>query len=338
MAACLLAFAGLELGGENNLDLSVHELYSRFTPFAVSPREVGCFYDLEEGRLAFIAADGSLIQRVGRAGKGPGEFSDVRGVYWASELDKFVVFDRGAGRMSLWSEGGARTGETSLSRLEDEPRLFRGRALSVDNFAGPDLMDAALYVAEPDKGGARPIWRDRFSPAKKLTAVPGRRPLIIFIDWDARISFDVGADFIAATRLEDDKLYLIDLDGKPLLPPLPSGLPRLPTTDAHREAQIAKSLPRFRQALKKHIATPPFWPVIRRVRVDERNRVWVFGYSGRDDAPVPTRVFSRQGRMIAEGRAPFLPAWVANGKLYALDLKGEQETLVLRWRTFALPK
>jgi hypothetical protein len=95
--------ASLQLGGTNDNDSLEFSTRTPFLPVAELPD--GRIVVGDQKRLKYFDASGKLLQIAGRAGSGPGEFSDIRDLCPQSDGTLAVIDDDG--QWSLWNAQGA---------------------------------------------------------------------------------------------------------------------------------------------------------------------------------------------------------------------------------------
>jgi hypothetical protein len=98
-------------------------------------------------RIHRFSLDGEALGTVGRAGEGPGEFSQVRGML-ALEGGDVVVLDAGVRRLTRFGPGGALLGSTPLPEGVQAGPIGRDLAGHL-YFRAQDLSDAARQPGSP---------------------------------------------------------------------------------------------------------------------------------------------------------------------------------------------
>ena len=126
---------------------------------------IGQAFLLADGRLVasdqgvneirVFGPDGTFLNTIGRLGEGPGEFSDVTGV-WRTVDDLIGVWDRGNLRISTFRPDG-RLVSANRVRVEEETEYSQTPEVLFGSFANGDILLASLeFGGTPDSPGAIP--------------------------------------------------------------------------------------------------------------------------------------------------------------------------------------
>jgi hypothetical protein len=293
-------------------------LYAHF-PFTVSDRGTVIAGDAQERHLLYLDPEGNLITKVGTQGQGPSEFQDIAVVQWYRNEQCVRVTDFGNRRYSRWNEKGKFIDEISFpgDLIFDFWFLNQKAMITSKDIAGhfeghPRLVKISLA----DKKETQ-LWEHMLPKNKQVTsATVEGRTMARLLQWDPKIVFAVGSNYIAVIWGEDQKIHLIDFEGKPLAKPFPCGLPQTPVTREDENRQIMEFPAEWREVLGKNMVRYEYWPSVNQMTVDPKDRLWVFGFHKGEDQPYPLRVYDRNGNLLAEGKVANLPSAILEDSLY----------------------
>lgn len=310
--------APINLKPVSSLDMSEHEIFSDFS-FAVTDKDTIVVGDPNNHQLLYLDQEGNLIKKVGGQGEGPGEFQNTASIEWYSKEKCLRVVDFGNRRISSWSETGELLGEIKFPR----PMIFqfkftnKDHMLTAQDLAGhfegkPKLVDINL-----EDNQAKELWAQELPGKMPLTEIPG--VVARLNNWDPKLNFDAGSNFIAVNWGQSPHMQILDMDGKVIVRNVKLGLPQPPVSDEDVERQLAEWEPRFRAGLRKGLARAEVWPTVFDIRVDDQDRIWVFGFRTQDSDPYPFRLFDAKGKLLGEGQVPNIPKVTRDAFYYLLE-------------------
>lgn len=329
LALCLLADTVRPV--ERNLsDLGV---YSDYLVYAVSENGSLLLVDVREDALHFLDANLKTIRSLNQKGQGPEEVDWITGAYWDLEQKRFCLFDRGNGRVTLWNEQGEHLGVQPYPWFDEDPKAGPdGTYFYIEQF--PDRQyKSILYQVDGKKRERRQLHLMDLSRTRRFTKLPHPSrptPMLFHLDWEAYMRYDLGSDFLVVNNGDGDLLTLMDFQGK-VVGEIRTSLPQLPVTDQQVEAVIERLPRHHHNPMKKHIAPPGHWPVVREILVDGADRIWVFGQQGLPGRPFPYKRYNRSGVLESEGVLDQVPLHVGSNVLYFLR-ENEDEEMILEKR------
>lgn len=326
MIAMLILYMGqIEFHQTGLIDLAPHEIYTQSydaesaSLVALSDDGTICILDENELQMVFIRPDGSLGKRVGREGKGPGEFKffGPSGITWIPGEKVFAVMDWGNRRVSKFSPSGELISEFHAPRFADAP-----------NYPNPKTL---LYISAPNgQGGEHPrlmafdiatqtpstVWE--YVPEKPIELTRGGNFVITF-NWDPILTYGMGSDFIAIAFGSTKQIHMVGLNGKAIGAPIKAELRQFPVTDEQIAEQLDTLDANQKPIVKQNLVRPEFWPSILKIIVDRKDRIWAFGPRQELASPWQVNVFDRQGHLLGKGELPTIPALISEDTLYYIS-------------------
>ena len=319
----LAAFGRLEPAIVWNLEK--HAVFAHWTSFDVSDQDLLAIIDPTSKQLLLIDAMGELRSRCGAEGDGPGEFRSPRLVQWLPGDGAFLVFDQDHRQASLWSPTG---------------RLVKAFHLPLKLLESSEFLDqdSLFYIWKPyGEGGNKPtllnyrISSKKYAPVweydlkdKKFTKVPmARGETTMILPWDGFVCFDVGADFIAVTYPDAEAISILDLKGRLLDSFTPRGIKIYPIVKEQVQRVIEERDREMAAALKAHpnkLVVPQAWPLVKGIRIDDRNRIWVTGSENRATGFHPLVVYDRLGKILYETEIQNVPRRLHGDALYYIHI------------------
>lgn len=299
--------------------------------YAVNPEGVIGALDIEEKQLVLIDDDGKLIKRVARKGQGPGELRNPNWIRWIAQERVFAVFDLMNRRLSKWTVKGDLLAEHAISiRASFTTHFLDGNTFITKlNPNGqtkgkpPTLVSYDVLAAEQ-----KMLWFHPLAKPIKMNMAGGRA---ISCSWNPRLHFGKGEGFIAVIFPNDNRIEIIDENGKPAGAGIDPQLPRYPVSKQQEEAVVAERLGPIFKALKadlNEVVKPEYWPSVMGLEVDPDNRIWAFGPTGTVGGAHPFKVFDRSGKLLGEGQLSHIP--FALGKNQAFIVAPNQQGLILK--------
>lgn len=290
-------------------------LFSQITSIAVDSRGYVYVGDWMAARVAVLDSTGALVRVVGRKGLGPGEFRSIRGVQVLPD-DSLMVFDPGAGRLSVFAPGQERPAYVVnvTAAVGGEPfYIHRTRANDAflamfrPVFRGDDTVRRMerLQVLELDgrpRGG--PI---RTYPARSFLKIDGSNGFAIMpnpfgneglytLGRGDRVHF-LWSDSLAVETIDTrgERVGRFSTRYSP---------PRVGDADVAVaiEGMPPQMMREFRSVLEDSL--PERWPAARHLLADDRGRLWI-GLHATAGQPREWAVFTPEGRYLV---SIFLPA------------------------------
>lgn len=315
------------------LDLSK---YGFFNPsslkMAVNEERVLCIFDNQENQLLFFHPNQDQVIKTGQPGKGPGEFSRCDGISWSDYEKRFVVFDSGNQRVTLFNSKGVMVGQEDLKvphTLENPLTIANHWFVFGKNYAGEDKKKSFIRMVNRLSGELKTIW-EVTDLKKTLTVLPGKRPIVFYMDWDEKIKFALGRNFIVYHYGSDPKLHIQSLDGK-MKRHFFHGLKSRKVTDQQVQEVLALAPQSMKSRLKLKLQRPKVWPNIQKLMVDSRERIWVIGFSAKTGGvPVPFKIFSRDGELLKGGMLGHVPLAITKDASFGAQAT-DDDGLIITW-------
>lgn len=305
----------------------------RAQAFAVSERGIIAILDRDEKQIVFIDAQGEFIRRSGRKGQGPGEFAYTPEIRWNARDSVFSVYDEIYNKLSHWDEGGNLEGETKVPRHRWMENLRylpgAGDVVFAKFIMGYDKQTPTLIRHNTDRNQSTVLWQYPMAKPRTGTADTKMGPFGMVNDFHSRLLFGLGSDFLAVNFSAEDRIHRLDLDGKPMGKPFSAGLPAWPVTETLIEDWLSEHEPFVRRMVtRKNLNLPEFYPPIRKLMVDQADRIWVFGFPRNMTGPTPYKVFSSKGKPLAVGKLPQMAQVFVNNQLFFLSEEEDGPVLV----------
>lgn len=306
--------------------------FSRISGLAVDA--TGRVHVADAGALdvVVLSPDGSVTERRGRGGRGPGEFSDLSGIQ-LTRGDSILTLDRQLNRLTWFPlEGGevrvlnlsqvspfpppfgvVQTGDGSLLveyrqyyRADDDPAddADRRRSFRLLSPEGVLLRDSLLILPEPEthtivrRGQIAMSTPNPFGRLAPWTLSPADQ---IVYGWGDSLAVDV-----------------YSLDGRKV-GGFHQDVPPQPITPAELNTVIGRQPQDFHAALRA--AAPATWPAFQQMVVDDRGSIWV-GVTTPLGQPTLWQVFTPDGELLCTDSLPETTriAAVREGRAYAIVL------------------
>ncbi len=294
-------------------DLEDHEIFEYYTSFDVADGDLLAVIDIQTPQLLLIDAQGEVKHRCGKRGKGPGELLDPRLVQYMPKQRAFALYDHGNRRISFWNTDGQLLAEThmSVNLGNDAELLDKDHLLYTWKSYGQQDQNPTLVSFHISAKKAAPFWTHELKKPMKFNAVTFEQGSgTVILPWDWRMVFAVGPEFIAVTFPATENIDLLDKQGKKLVSFAPR-LPRFPITpqqiDEAIEGRPSKETRAWMQTNRGSMIKPESWAAVAALRIDEQNRIWVFGSKKSPMSYHPVNVLNRKGELKKEYEIKSLP-------------------------------
>ncbi|MDJ0838884.1 MAG: hypothetical protein QNK37_20360 [Acidobacteriota bacterium] len=312
----MLKLISLDKTWEHNLEK--HEVF-RTRALAVNDEDVVGVIDRDANRVVLISGDGESAVPLGKSGQGPGELSGPVEITWSRSEKVFVVLDRGNTRVSKWNSAGELQKEYPITINGLYPRLADKNTLIMVRDAFGFGGTASINRISLKKDKAKELIKHTFEKNTRFTnAGNNQTPLQVAFRWDPKLVFDLGSDFLATAFTGKSEITITDHKGK-TLKTFPVKIPRHKVADDQIEEGIGLMPNNMHADLRAGMVRPEYWPYIREVFVDDKDRIWVIGSSRDTKASHAFRVYNRDGNMIGRGYVPKVPLYIGNGGVFYLD-------------------
>ncbi|HEX8903534.1 MAG TPA: hypothetical protein VF771_01690 [Longimicrobiaceae bacterium] len=265
--------------------------------------------------VAVLSPDARPLRRVGRQGKGPGEFDGVTDVRLLPG-DSLFVFDAGSARVTVFDPGSDHPAHTvSLSTAGlffpyQVAPLPDGGLLGVFRAAfgvGPDGGERGqrletIRAFNPDAS----LRRDSvltFPEYHALDVTQGPMSGSLFSPFIRRTLVAVDGDRIYTAWSDDWRVAVHSATGKNLGTIQPSDAPRpRPITDAEMDSVVSKmkaDLPFSRETIQRAMeaAGTRTWPLLQALLVDDAGTVWL-AVAGQRGEPTHWVGVDAQGKRV----------------------------------------
>lgn len=285
--------------------------------------------------IRVFSPDGQPIRRLGREGRGPGEFVQPFGMTWDS-LGRLWVMDPNLARYSVFDTAGTPAGEVTRrvfgfswpwpGRFAADGRLYEASLTSADPDpilafpmeadVAPDTFPNALaglvdgdFFDLRDRNGIGSVVAIPFGAASDWAITP---------DAHVWIGFS-GAYALARRSLDGDTTLLIERD-----------VPPVPVSGEERERAIEEDLGRFRDNPRLDLSRiPTTKPFFKRLLPDDSGHLWVLR-EGEGDAWF-FDVFAPDGTFLGDVSLPVVP------ELYPPPRLGRDRMLVVTRDSLDVP-
>jgi len=308
-------------------DLEKHDVFQHWTSFDVNDNDLLAIIDPTAKQLLLINAANELQGRYGQDGKGPGEFQSPTIVQWLSENRAFIVFDRVNRRGSLWNVKGELVKEyrVPVKLLETTEFLDQDSLFYVWKQYGQGGKKPTLLKYHIPTKKYVPVWEYELKD-KTFTVVPmSHGDVTMIMPWDGRVCFDVADDFVAVTYPDSNAINIIDFNGKtlasfsPRLKSFPVLEEQVQSVIDERDQKIANIM----NANRNKVAVPDAWPLVKEIRIDDKNRIWVTGSENRATGYHPLAVYDRSGKKLHETEIQSAPRRSHGDALYYIHIKDD---------------
>lgn len=271
-------------------------------------------------QLVFTDAWGKLKRRVGKPGRGPGEFSIIAAVGW-SRQGFFTVMDRHNQRVSTFDKEGALLKEYPARDLFRQPVFGEGTQLFCLKRQGKQGFESLVLSYDWQKGTSVSLYKTQMEP------------IATWMHWNPKVVFTPGRTFLVVNNGTDAEIRLIDpADGKKLASWMLE-VPRIPLTEEFLAAYKEDFLRRTGASSKggsgprPQFVTDEYWPWTDNILVDERDRIWVFLHRVSNQATTRFFIFDKRGEKLHEGALTGKVQALREGTLFVIqrDAQGEDQ-------------
>lgn len=249
-------------------------------------------------RLLFFGPDGEFRKRVGRRGRGPGEFENIG--WLALQRGSLIVYDQRLIRASVYTDAGEFVRLVSLVA----PAGHRATPEMIGAFGDGSFLAWVRLRAAPPQGGVglvRPnalLTRHDSTGAyidsiavvlgTEIAIVQGVVAQPVFA---RNTLFAVGPSGFYVSNNETFAVDAFSVDGT-LVRTIKMTHKPIPIT----EGDLLRAVP----AGGPEIPTPPFFPAIASLIVDDVGRIWVEQFTQDSTQPATWFVFDEAGTQVAE--------------------------------------
>ena len=275
----------------------------------------GNLYVADAVNVAVLTPDAQPLRRVGREGKGPGEFERVNAVR-VLPGDSLFAFDAGAARVTVFGPASDRPAHTvSLStaglffpyqvmRLSDGALLavFRA-AYGMGADGGPrGQRKETIRLLNPDAS----LRRDSVLTFPEYQAVEIAQDNLrgaLFSPFGRQMLVAVDGDRVYSAWSGDWRVDVHSATGKDLGTIHPAGTPRpRPVTDAEMDSVVdamKKDMPFSRETIQRAMdaAGNRTWPLLQAILVDDAGTIWL-AVTGQRGEPVHWVGVDQHGRHV----------------------------------------
>lgn len=317
----------MEFTPAENINLSKFDIYSTNVEYIVSDDQVvAILMDSREKYMLLLDGKGELIAKCGRKGQGPKEFQSPDAVWWDAQQQAFAVYDSDNGHISMWNGEGQYLSTKTVEHRLKNPNLHQKQTLFyTKNERGILEGMIALVKIDLESGATETFWsvgEGRYEPPKVKIS---NAVMVASTDWDPRLTYNLGSDFIVLSYTRNDLVKIYELDGtfrKNITP----AFKRYEVTEQEIDDQINASFSIARPTLRakrQELYTGKSWPRVRRILVDGKDRIWIIGQPNRNDGSFPIQIFNRQGQHQNETALPFEPSFIVEDRVYGLKESGD---------------
>ncbi|MGD8817725.1 MAG: NHL repeat-containing protein [Acidobacteriota bacterium] len=317
-------------------------LFYRASDVAIDVEENIYVLDAGNHRVQVFDADGQFLRSFGREGQGPGEFRQPQAM--ALRGDRVWIVDNLNHRVSEWTLGGELA----------EDRSAEPRGLSIERFAA--LANGSFLLAfDTDQVPQARVGVVRLSAAGAVMhryVDRGRRSTIMrradVEDPSVPAGYVLPAPAPGLAAGNDGRAYLTNGDEYQVLAldgtgaarwALRVGIAKRPFPESYVESMFQGSRERGGKATAAQFDDwrPRHFPMIQRLEVDGRGRLWVFLYAQFTPAPpdrLPVDIYSPEGERLLSASAPAVP-WSAAYDDFVYSIEVDRDTAeqkVVRYR------
>ncbi len=270
--------------------------------------------DQASRQLVFADAEGALIRRVGRSGRGPGEFTMIAAVGW-SLMGYFTVMDRVNARVSTYDRQGRLLKEYSVREACREPVFGPDGQLFCLQRQGKNGFELAILNYHWKRETSHELFRQQMDP------------IATWMHWNPRIVLAPapGGNWLAINNGKDAELRRIDSKNGEVLTSWKLRVPRIPLTEEFLASYKEEFFRRTGASDKGgagprvQFVTDDHWPWADHILVDEAERMWVFLHRASNQAPTRFFVYDKMGTPICEGALTGKVQAIRKGMLFAIQ-------------------
>lgn len=245
--------------------------------------------DQQAQQVRIFDAQGTLLRTVGRAGSGPGEFSQAAGPLFVARGDTVLVADIMLQRMNRFLAGGEEAGSFPLPMAEGIPVAW---AMTPDGRVAHQLMRFPFPgQPQPEPSSETPIVaRGTDGSADTLAVIRagetfrmqgGAMQIRMF---EPEPVWDIAADGSILTAVNTDYSIEVRSPGGAVARVIRKPFERAPVTATDREAFLelfrdawrrAGVPPAAMQQIEQSISFGEYYPALSRVKAGPGNTIWV---------------------------------------------------------------
>lgn len=301
-------------------------------PFAISESGGVLVLDSHAGRVLYFDKNGKYVKDFGTRGQGPGEWQRPITVEWNRAEKVFIIVDQRNARFSKWTESGE-----LIKEVKRPNGIYHVEFIDGDRFLG--AWDAAGRMGRPavklarltDISDAKTLWGLKLDAPPEVHRLDiGGQRFMFAPTWSERLIFSRGSDFAAVTFGRSGLVSLVDFEGTPLVHDLKPRLVEQPMSTKQYNAIVDEQPIHRRETIRKMVPKPETWPLIRGLRVDDHDRIWIFGAPGEENGLHSYVVYDRKGQVLHTGDLEAVPHLIQDGFLYYITDTNETESRVVK--------
>ncbi len=273
------------------------------------------------GSLKFFDFQGNLIAKAGGVGREPGRIYALSWLSWNVESQCFIALDDGR-HISCFTKVG--------EHIRDIPTKARGNSaiISLEKYVMLNRLWNIYVQLDPHGPGKSlnlaKLPEHEYNEETVVKSKYGSSKF--FYKWNSSILVGGCNKMVAVCNSGTGKVLLIQTSGNYQPIDLFVSFMRKPVLKKDEDLLQALLFSTYKYNWTT-LDAPDYWPIVRKLFVDDSDNVWVFGQDI-NDMGYPFIGFDFQGKQIKTGHVISLPSQVAAGNFYTIQARDEPVLII----------